>query len=228
MIVRRFEGLRLVVPPGVYAPREDTALLIAALPEVAGADVLELCAGTGAVALTAARRGAARVIAVDRCGRAVAAVGVNAQLNRVARVKGRRGDLFDALLPGQRFDLIVANPPYLPAAVDRDPRWDAGTDGRAVLDRIVAGASAHLRPGGRLVVVQSGLAGIEQTAIGLAQAGLEVAAPDEHHGPLGPLAAARRGHLERIGLLAPGVDEERMAILVATAPTAAPDAAVAA
>jgi release factor glutamine methyltransferase len=221
MRVHRFEGLRLVVPPGVYAPRDDTRQLIDELPAVEGASVLELCTGTGAVALTAAGRGAQRVVAVDRSARAVLAVRVNARLQGAA-VDARRGDLTGALHPDERFDVIVANPPYLPAEEDVDHRWDAGADGRSVLDRILATAPAHLAPGGSLTLVQSGLAGIEATVRALEVAGLRVAPVVEHRGPLGPLAAARRDHLVRSGLLAHGQEEETMAVITGQRPSMAP------
>lgn len=223
----RFAGLRLVVPPGVYAPRSDTALLAESLPDVTGAEVLELCSGSGALALTAAARGAVRVLAVDRSARAVAAARINARLNRLGHVEVRRGDLLGALRPQERFDVIFANPPYLPAEADHDPRWDAGPDGRAVLDRIVAEAPARLRPGGRLALVQSGFAGLEETVSALERAGLDVAAPVERRGPLGPLAAARRAHLERRGVLERGAAEELTAVVVATRPTAGSSAVAA-
>lgn len=220
MSAHRFAGLRLVVPPGVYAPCSDTAFLADSLPDVNGARVLELCSGSGALALTAAARGATRVVAVDRSARAVAAARVNARLNRLGHVEVRRGDLFRALEPHERFDLIVANPPYLPAEVDDDPRWDAGADGRGVLDRIVAGAPGRLRPGGRLALVQSGFSGVEETVGALERAGLDVAAPAERRGPLGPIVKARRAYLERCGVLAAGAAEELMAVVVATRPAA--------
>ncbi len=213
----RFGALRLVVPPGVYAPRSDTALLAEHLPR---ADrVLELCTGTGALALTAAARGARRVVAVDRCPRAVLAARVNARLNALD-VEVRRGDLFGALAPGETFDLILANPPYLPAPeVERpDPRWDAGADGRAVLDRILAGAPRHLRPGGTLALVQSALAGTERT-VGLLRAhGLAVAPPVEAHGRVGPIVAARREALAGLGLMERAQDTETLAVVTARRP----------
>ena len=223
----RFAGLRLVVPSGVYAPRSDTALLADSLPDVSGAEVLELCSGSGALALTAVARGAARVVAVDRSARAVVAARVNARLNRLWPVDVRRGDLLEALQPQERFDVIIANPPYLPAEADDDPRWDAGADGRGVLDRIVVGAPLRLRPGGRLALVQSGFAGVEETVSALERAGLDVAAPVERRDSLGPIAEARRAHLERRGVLAPGAAEELMAVVVATRPVAGSKAAAA-
>ena len=71
---------------------------------------------------------------------------------------------------GERFDAIVSNPPYVPAPTDELPArgparaWDAGRDGRALLDRICAQAPDHLRPGGVLLVVHSSLLGYERTA----------------------------------------------------------------
>ncbi len=214
--VTRFGALRLVVPPGVYAPRSDTALLAEHLPPAER--VLELCTGTGALALTAAARGARRVVAVDRSARAVLAARLNARLNGLG-VEVRSGDLFGALRPGETFDLILANPPYLPApGVARpDHRWDAGTDGRAVLDRILAEAPARLRPGGTIALVQSALTGTERTVELLRARGLAVAEPVEAPGTVGPIVAARRPALVGLGLMDAGQDTETLAVITARA-----------
>jgi release factor glutamine methyltransferase len=212
-----FGPLVLLVPPGAYAPRSDTALLAGHLPRAER--VLELCTGTGALALTAAARGAARVVAIDRSRRAVAAARLNAALNGL-RLDVRRGDLFGALHPGERFDLIVANPPYLPApdVARPDPRWDAGHDGREVLDRILAEAPAHLLPGGTLALVQSALAGTDRTLELLRAHGMAVGEPVEAPGRLGPIVAARREALVGAGLLAPAETTETLAVLTARRP----------
>lgn len=230
MRLTRFRGLTLLIPPGVYTPRSDTALLAEALPDVRGASVLELCAGSGAVALTAARAGARCVIAVDRSPRAVHAIRANAALNGL-RVHARRGDLTAALGRDERFDVIVANPPYLPAvglSDAPDPRWDGGADGRAVVDRVLDAAGAHLRPGGALVVVQSHLTGLEATAAGLSARGLEITGYVEHRGPLGPIASARRDALVAAGAHhaepAAGDGEEILAVFTARADAGAPAA----
>ncbi|MBB5084085.1 methyltransferase, partial [Nonomuraea endophytica] len=104
----------LLRPPGVYRPQGDTDLLAAALAAdvlPAGARVLDLCTGTGMLALCAARGGLARVTAVDLSWRAVLAARVNAMV-RGLRVRVRRGSLF-APIGREMFDLIVANPPYV-------------------------------------------------------------------------------------------------------------------
>src|SRR5437660_1567412 len=95
-----------------------------------GTRVLDLCTGSGLLALTAALRGASTVVAVDVSRRAVLSAQLNASLNGVT-VRALRGDLF-APVRGRRFDLIVSNPPYVPGASSELPRrgaaraWEAG------------------------------------------------------------------------------------------------------
>ncbi len=191
--------MRLVTLPGVFRPISDTWLLAAALDRERlphDARVLDLCSGSGALAVHAALGGARDVTAVDVSRRAVLTIRLNAAVNGV-RVRARRGDLFSAV-GGERFDAIVSNPPYVPAATDdlptRGPEraWHAGRDGRILLDRICASAPDHLRPGGLLLVVHSSLLGLEPTARVLQQAGLEVDVAASERGPLGPLMRARR------------------------------------
>lgn len=198
--------MRILTLPGVYRPRSDSALLRDAvadgrLPQ--GARVLELCTGSGVVGLSLAARGH-DVTAVDVSRRAAWTARLNAALNRTT-LDVRRGDLFVSVA-GERFDAIVANPPYLPAASPDVPTrgaaraWDAGDDGRAVINRICREARAHLTPGGALYLLQSSLADIDATLVALARAGFddtEVIA--DHHGPLGPIAAARAAHLASRG-----------------------------
>ena len=73
-------------------------------------------------------------------------------------------------MAGERFDLIIANPPYVPAPALTEPpdaapaRWNAGHDGRAVIDRLIARrAPAHLEPGGCVLLVQSSVTGPRET-----------------------------------------------------------------
>lgn len=213
--------MRLLHVPGVFAPRSDTWMLIDAVRRQAlpaGARVLDLCTGSGAVAIAAALRDSP-VMAVDVSRRALLAVRLNARLNGVrVRVRARRGDLFDAVR-GERFDLIVANPPYLPAEDDALPArgparaWDAGRDGRAVLDPLCAAAAEHLQPGGAILVVHSSVCGFDVTMRSLQATGLSVDVVAKHDGPLGPLLRERRHQLCDAGLLEPGAASERVAII---------------
>lgn len=215
--------MRLLTLPGVFAPISDSRLLADALerePLPAGARVLDLCAGSGLLALTAARRGW-RASAVDVSRRAVATVRLNAAL-RGLRVRARRGWLFEPVA-GERFDLIVANPPYVPAEDDALPErgarraWDAGRDGRAVLDAILDAAPAHLRPGGALLVTHSSIIGTDVTRHRLERGGLRSEVVDARIGPLGPLMRDRAPLLERRGLLPAGVREEAVVVIAGRA-----------
>jgi release factor glutamine methyltransferase len=211
--------MRLVPVPGVFQPRSDTWLLAARLRDELrpGATVLDVCTGSGAIAVSAALAGARAVTAIDVSRRAVLSARLNARVNGV-RVRSLRGDLL-APVAGERFDVIVSNPPYLPAAGDALPRagparaWDAGRDGRALLDRICDAAPAHLAPGGVLMLVHSSLTGEEGTVSRLAAHGLEVDVIERRRGALGPLLAARAERLEARGLLRPGQREEEMLVV---------------
>ena len=153
-------GLRLRVLPQVFNPGlHFTSGFLAAFlarPGVVppGGAVLDMGTGSGVAAIAAARAGAGRVVAVDLNPAAVTCAAENARRHGVAaRVAVREGDLF-APVTGERFDLIVCNPPYFPGT----PRTLAehaymGGPGYEWLGRFAAGARAHLAPGGRVLVV---------------------------------------------------------------------------
>jgi release factor glutamine methyltransferase len=217
--------MRVITLPGVFSPISDTWLLAEALRAQIvspSTKVLDICTGSGALAVTAALRGAQDVTAVDVSRRAVLTARVNARLNGV-RVRGVRGDLFSAL-SDERYDVIVSNPPYVPAETDalpdRGPQraWDAGRDGRVLLDRILAEAPARLRPGGVLLIVHSEICGIDTTLDAMRAGGLDADVVVRHRGPLGPLMRGRVEHLEAQGLLAPGQREEEVVVLRGRAP----------
>jgi len=219
--------VRLVTPPGVFRPLSDTWMLADALRASTlppRASVLELCTGSGAVAVAAALRGARSVTAVDVSRRSVMAARVNARLNGV-RVNPVRGALF-AAVDRTRFDAIVANPPYVPAEDDELPTtwpercWDAGHDGRVVLDQIIAEAPGHLKPGGFVLLVHSSICGTDATLDGLRAGGLEADVVVRRRGPLGPLMSSRVRTLEERGLLGRGQREEEVVVVRGRAPAA--------
>lgn len=185
-----FAGLRVLVDDGVFVPRRRTEVLarVAAIGLREGAVVVDLCCGTGAVALalrTAARRAglAVTVLASDLDPTAVA----NARRNLEPPVGSVfEGDLFAALpeeLRG-RIDVLAVNAPYVPSAGistmppearDHEPRLalDGGSDGLDVHRRVAAEVAAWLAPGG-LVAIETSEAQASGTAALLAAAGLAV------------------------------------------------------
>jgi release factor glutamine methyltransferase len=216
---------RWVPLPGVFRPRSDTWLLAAAArrePLAAGARVLELCAGPALAGIVAAREHGAGLTTVDVSRRAALSAALNARLNGV-RARALRGDLF-APVVGERFALILANPPYVPG--DEPPRagaaraWEGGRDGRTVIDRICAQAPAHLTPGGVLLVVHSEVCDAEATLSRLREGGLSADIAVRQRGGLGPLLHARRDTLQAHRLLRPGQDTEDVFVLRGTRITA--------
>lgn len=209
--------MRLVTLPGVFRPISDSRLLAGCLRREVrpGARVADLCTGSGLLAVVAALNGAAAT-AVDVSRRAVLTARLNARLNGVS-VRAVQGDLL-APLEEERFDVIVSNPPYVPAQTDATPSgparaWVGGPDGRAVLDRVCEQAPRHLRPGGALLLVHSSVCGERLTLDRLAANGLEAQVVARRRGPLGPLLAERAEELERRGLLEPGARLEELLVV---------------
>lgn len=213
----------LLRAPAAYPPQGDTWLLADALAEelssfdVAGLRVLDLCAGSGAVALAAARLGVDDVTAVDVSRRAVTAAWLNARC-RGLNVRVHCGDLLGPVA-SRRFDVITANPPYVPSAVASLPTrgaarcWDAGTDGRAVLDRICVEAPPLLNSAGVLLMVFSSLCGVDQTLERLGAAGMEASVVERSRQPFGPVMNARATMLESRGLIGPGQRWEELVVV---------------
>jgi len=164
---KAFYGLDLRINADVLDPREDTETLVdwalAVLPPEQPARMLDLGTGSGAVALAIAQqRPAAHVSATDASPGALAVARANGQrLNLPVRwLQGAWNDWFAPLKPGERFDLIAGNPPYIAQgdphlrALAHEPETalTSGADGLRDIRRIVAGAIAHLAPGGWLLL----------------------------------------------------------------------------
>jgi release factor glutamine methyltransferase len=161
---REFYGRDFAVGPAVLIPRPETETLVeAALARLApGGAVADLGTGSGAVAVTlACERPGTVVHAVDASAEALALARENAARHG-ARIEFHHGSWYEPLA-GLRFGLVVANPPYV-AAADRhlaegDLRFepkaaltDGSADGLGSIRAIVAGAPAHLSPGGWLLL----------------------------------------------------------------------------
>ncbi len=169
-----FRYLTLAVEPGVFVPRPETEVVAglaveeAAARVAAGASplVVDLCTGTGAIAVAVATEvPAARVVAVDLSPQAVALAARNAEAAG-ATVRALTGDVRDPGLLTElagSVDVVVANPPYIPPDAeptepevrDHDPDlalYGGGADGLDVPRAVLAAAHRLLAPGGLLVV----------------------------------------------------------------------------
>ncbi|WP_371744155.1 HemK2/MTQ2 family protein methyltransferase [Mycobacterium sp. DL592] len=210
---------------GVYAPQRDSRLLIEALTvaaEVPGCRVLDICTGSGVVAIAAAQLGAHSVTAVDISSRAVACAQANAERAGVT-VDARLGDVIDAARSAP-YDIIVSNPPYVPTGPDAhleqipqdagpSTAWDAGPDGRMVLDPLCDAAPGLLADGGTMLIVQSELAGSGRTLRRLARGGLRAEIVMTQLIPFGPVLSARAHWMEQIGMIPVGRREEELVVI---------------
>jgi release factor glutamine methyltransferase len=214
----------LLRPPGVYRAESDTEILTDVMLRggyASGRDVLDVGTGSGALAVAAAHAGARSVTAVDLSHRSVLATWLNSRLHR-ARVRVRRGDLFTPVA-GHRFGLVVANPPYVPAETAVLPRhrkarcWDAGPDGRALLDRICSRVTGVLAPDGHVLLVHSAVCDSDVTVAALERAGLTAKVLTRATIPFGPVMRARAALLEARGLIRPGQTFEELVVVGASA-----------
>jgi release factor glutamine methyltransferase len=182
---REFYGRDFAVGPAVLIPRPETETLVeAALARLGrGAACLDLGTGSGAIAVTlAAERADLRVTATDVSAGALDCARANARAHGCERIAFAQGAWYDAL-PGERFDMIVSNPPYVAGADPHleegdlrfEPRHaltDGSADGLDSIRAIVQGARAHLAQGG-WILFEHGYDQAEAAGRLLAEAGFE-------------------------------------------------------
>jgi release factor glutamine methyltransferase len=166
---REFYLLDFEVTPAVLVPRPETETLVAEalqlLKPLTGPMVLDLCTGSGCIAISIAHQKTdAKVAATDVSPDALDVAKRNAAKHGVAnRVHFQQGDLFSALPAGSVFDMIVSNPPYVtpgelaaltPDVRDHEPRLalDGGPDGLAFYRRITSEVAKFLVPGGHVLL----------------------------------------------------------------------------
>jgi release factor glutamine methyltransferase len=165
---REFFLLSLEVTPAVLIPRLETELLVTEalnhLKPLSAPKVLDIGTGSGCIAIAIAHRHAtAKVTASDISSEALEVARRNAQRHGVAgKIDFVQGDLL-APLNGERFDLIVSNPPYVSHSEyealalhvrNFEPRLalDGGVDGYSIYDRLIPDSTRHLAPGGKLLL----------------------------------------------------------------------------
>ena len=182
---REFYGLDLLVTPDTLIPRPDTETLVeAALAKILdnpNQTILDLGTGTGAIALAVAKhRPKVNVVAVDASAAALEVAKKNAATLAITNVRLMLSDWFDALL-GERFDLIVSNPPYIEQndvhLTQGDVRFEpisalaSGADGLDDIRHIVADCLIYLKPQGWLMI-EHGYNQADLVADLMAEAGL--------------------------------------------------------
>ncbi|WP_028583701.1 carbamoyltransferase C-terminal domain-containing protein [Desulfogranum mediterraneum] len=141
---------RLTETPVMYIGLDSRGLVHAA-PRRPCAKLLDLCTGSGVQALSGSRY-ATEAVGVDLNPRAVRFARFNAQLNGIHNVRFLQGDLYDSF-QHETFDIILANPPFVPSPYSELRYRDGGCTGERVLGRIIGEAAAYMNPGGQLHIV---------------------------------------------------------------------------
>lgn len=222
--------LKPLAADGVYPPQQDSTLLADTMKRsalVPGRRVLDLCTGSGFVAIAAAELGAASVTAFDICPRAVRCSRGNA-LHAGVKVDVREAPWTGALHCAP-FDVIVANPPYVPTPSTGDSNviphtagpsraWNGGVDGRVVLDPLCESASDLLADAGAMLLVQSAFAGVQRSLDSLRSTGLDAEVVASKLVPFGPVLTARVGWFENTGRIPRGCREEQLVVIRADKP----------
>jgi len=164
---QEFYGLDLLITPDVLIPRPETEILVEAAIEIIGKtghpSFCEIGVGSGCISISILKNvPAANAVGTDISDAALAGARRNAEMHGVAdRLTLQKSDVLDGI-PGT-FDLIVSNPPYVPAkdiaslqaeVRDFEPHLalDGGDSGLDIVERIVSEAPAHLNPAGWLLM----------------------------------------------------------------------------
>ncbi len=157
-----------LVDENVYEPAEDSFLLAENLAVDEGERVIDMGTGCGLLGVLAAAKGG-RVLAVDVNPYAVRCARNNAAFNNVrGSMAFLRSDLFTAFSEAAKFDLVVFNAPYLPTELGEgaswlEHAWAGGASGRQIIDRFLDGVPTYMSGRGRVLLMQSSLADVEET-----------------------------------------------------------------
>ncbi|HKN68301.1 MAG TPA: methyltransferase [Gemmatimonadaceae bacterium] len=139
------------VPPSdlVFSPMtRETQRFLRLMPRESCDHLLDLCTGTGVAGLIAAAKFARQVTLVDIAARSVRFAEFNVALNALSNVRVLQGDVYEPVA-NERFGVIIAHPPYVPALEREFVFRDAGIDGEEITRKVIAGLGAHLSLGGQ-------------------------------------------------------------------------------
>lgn len=171
------EKMRMVVPDDVYEPHDDTYLLAECALGLNPKEALEIGCGCGAVSVCLAKKGC-NMAAADISPIAVNAARENALKNKV-KIDAFESDLFSNVPKEKKFSCILFNPPYLPTEEHEKVRgklnfaFDGGRNGLETVFRFLENAGAHLKKGGKILLVCSSAQNLQKLGEKIRKCGFE-------------------------------------------------------
>ena len=159
-LIHKLAGNDIIALPNVYEGWLDSELMCEVLTVPSGANVLDLCTGTGIIAIKAAQLGAKHVVAVDLNPDAAKSARINLEKLNLRQIEVREGSLFEPV-QGMKFDVITINPPYVNhEAADKTEIafWDAGN---AVTREFFKEYKRYLKPNGSVYLAWGDFADTE-------------------------------------------------------------------
>jgi len=197
-----YDDLRFQILRNVYEPAEDTFLAAENIVVNEDDTVLDMGTGCGILAILAAQK-AKTVVAVDANPHAIRCTRKNAEINKLThKISVRKGDLFQPIRKDEKFDLIVFNAPYLPSTPKEGRSWlgrswAGGPTGRHLIDRFMEEAPSYLEKEGKILLVQSSLANINETLKKFREADLEAQVVAEKKVAFETIVVIQASHLSK-------------------------------
>jgi release factor glutamine methyltransferase len=181
-------GKQFVVHKNVFWPGDDSRPLVENFVVHPGEEVLDLCTGAGHIAVFAADKGAARVVALDRNPSAVENARANAERHGFSRViEVRQSDMFSALGKDEKFDVVTMNPPFLDHELDdivSNSTWDEDLH---VHKEFFAHVGDYLKPDGRAYIAQADFGPMNEVKRMAKEAGFAIRELGKYNRPFAPI-----------------------------------------
>lgn len=201
-----YRGCTFWLSPSVMEPKYESFFFVENIKVNNNQRILDLGTGTGFLAILLAPS-AKEVVATDVNPKAASCARTNVFLNNMNdKITVLEGDLFEPV-KGNKFDLIVTNPPQMPTPECKKRNWDSqsladdgGPDGRIIVDHILRDVNDYLEYGGRFFMIHMGTIELKKTIDMLEEAGLKTRIEAEIKCPLGKLTFERKEYIEKMGL----------------------------
>jgi release factor glutamine methyltransferase len=160
-------GIKITVLKSVFWPRYDSEEVIRKMEIKKGEDVLDVCTGSGVIAVHEAKEGAHKVVALDINPEAVRNTELNAKKFGVENIiEARVSDLFSALKDNEKFDVITCNPPFSKKTIsDPNQRFveqSIKDEGHVLHKKFFETVSKYLKPGGKILMADANFGNVEE------------------------------------------------------------------